>query len=528
MPKKTRKQTAEEIVQESRRELTAALADGSDKELLLTKIRELATRYADELDRKIIARKEEMEQDDNSHYLIYRVLGIKRGEGKLIDIYQNKGRFLYKYAGSFLEEAASLCFSFKNIDGCKTTVQNTMGQRPKTFEIDFLDGQNAIEVKWRDATTDGDHITKEHTRVKVIQSYGYVPVRVMFYYPQRKQAIRVQNTLKTIYAGVKGEYHAGEERMPGAMLKIIQVMISKPFWRSLQMKGHLMKVDQILHGDAVASLKDLPDNSADLVYFDPPFFSQKSHTLSNKGAEKTFTFDDCWDSLESYLNLIRSVLRESKRALRDTGSVFLHCDRSASHHIRVLMDEVFGTENFQSEIIWSYKRWSNSKKGLLNAHQSIYFYSKTSDFKFNRSFTSYSATTNVDQILQARERDQNGKAVYKRDSDGNVVLGKEKKGVPLSDVWEIPYLNPKAKERVGYPTQKPVSLLKQIIELTTDEGDLVIDPFCGSGTTCVAAKSVGRSFVGIDVSEDAVRLSMQRLEEMIISESRLLEVGKES
>lgn len=294
------------------------------------------------------------------------------------------------------------------------------------------------------------------------------------------------------------------------------------------MKGHLMKVDQIIHGDAVTSMKNLPANSVDLVYFDPPFFSQKNHTLSNKGAEEVFSFDDCWASLESYLDLIRDVLGESKRVLKDTGSVFLHCDRYASHHIRVLMDGVFGTENFQSEIIWSYKRWSNSKKGLLNAHQSIYFYSKTSDFKFNRAFTSYSATTNVDQILQARERDKNGKAVYKRDSNGNVILGKEKKGVPLSDVWEIPYLNPKAKERVGYPTQKPVSLLKQIIELSTDEGDLEIDPFCGSGTTCVAAKSAGRSFVGIDVSEDAVRLSRQRLEEMIISESRLLEVGKES
>jgi site-specific DNA-methyltransferase (adenine-specific) len=221
-----------------------------------------------------------------------------------------------------------------------------------------------------------------------------------------------------------------------------------------------MKVDQIIHGDAVAGMKILPANSVDLVYFDPPFFSQKSHTLSNKGAEKVFSFDDCWDSLDSYLDLIRDVLFESKRVLRDTGSVFLHCDRYASHHIRVLMDEVFGVENFQSEIIWAYKRWSNSKKGLLNAHQSIYFYSKTSDFKFNRAFTSYSATTNVDQILQARERDKNGKAVYKRDSDGNVVLGKEKKGVPLSDVWEIPYLNPKANERVGYPTQKPVNLLK--------------------------------------------------------------------
>lgn len=294
------------------------------------------------------------------------------------------------------------------------------------------------------------------------------------------------------------------------------------------MKGLLMKVDQIVHGDAVVSLKTLPADSVDLVYFDPPFFSQKNHTLSNKGAEKVFSFDDCWDSLVSYLDLIRNVLEESKRVLRDTGSVFLHCDRTASHHIRRLMDEVFRSENFQSEIIWTYKRWSNSKKGLLNAHQSIYFYSKTSDFKFHRTFTSYSSTTNVDQILQARERDKNGKAIYKRDASGKIVLGKEKKGVPLSDVWEIPYLNPKAKERVGYPTQKPVNLLKQIIELSTDEGDLVVDPFCGSGTTCVAAKSVGRSFVGIDVSEDAVRLSRQRLEEMIISESRLLEAGKES
>jgi type II restriction enzyme len=211
MLKKTKKQTAKEIVQESRRELTAALADGSDKKLLQIKIREMATRYADELDRKITDRQEEMERDDDSHYLIYRVLGIKRDEGKMIDVYQNKGRFLYKYAGSFLEEAASLCFWFKNIDGCKTKVKNTLGQNPKTFEIDFLDGQNAIEIKWRDATTDGDHITKEHTRVKSIQSHGYVPIRVMFYYPLRKQAILIQNTLKTLYAGVKGEYHAGED-----------------------------------------------------------------------------------------------------------------------------------------------------------------------------------------------------------------------------------------------------------------------------------------------------------------------------
>jgi site-specific DNA-methyltransferase (adenine-specific) len=218
-------------------------------------------------------------------------------------------------------------------------------------------------------------------------------------------------------------------------------------------------------------------------------------------------------------------LVQSKRVLKDTGSVFLHCDKTASHNIRIVLDKIFGKDNFQSEIIWSYKRWSNAKKGLLNSHQVIFFYSKTENFKFNTLYTDYSATTNLDQILQDRERDENGKSVYKRDENGNAVLGKEKKGVPLSDVWEIPYLNPKAKERTGYPTQKPVLLLNQIINIATDEGDLVLDPFCGSGTTCVSAKLLKRNYIGIDISLDAIELANTRLKEMIISESNLLLKG---
>ncbi len=174
-------------------------------------IKNLAEIYSANLRGKIEARKEEMKADDNSHYLIYRVLGITNEEGQLIDVYQNTGRFLYKYAGSFLEEATTLCFNYKFPEGIKTKVENTIGQRPKTFEIDFLNDNDAIEIKWRDATTDGDHITKEHTRVQVIRSHGYKPIRVMFYYPQRTQAIRIQETLKTLYAGVKGEYYGGDE-----------------------------------------------------------------------------------------------------------------------------------------------------------------------------------------------------------------------------------------------------------------------------------------------------------------------------
>ncbi|GAB3568440.1 ApaLI family restriction endonuclease [Spirosoma luteolum] len=178
---------------------------------LKEKIQQLAESYSANLKEKIEERTEEMKADDNSHYLIYRVLGITTEEGQKIDLYQNTGRFLYKYAGSFLEEAATLCFNYKFPDGVKTKVKNTQGQRPATFEIDFLNDKDAIEIKWRDATTDGDHITKEHTRAKVIREHGYKPIRVMFYYPQRGQAIKIQETLKTLYSGLDGEYYGGDE-----------------------------------------------------------------------------------------------------------------------------------------------------------------------------------------------------------------------------------------------------------------------------------------------------------------------------
>ena len=173
-------------------------------------IASLAEKYAQALERKVAERVEEMQQDNLSHYLIYQVLGVDEKEGYLIDLYQNKGRFLYKYAGSFLEEAALLCFKYKFPESEKIKIPNNQGLRPKTFEIDCLVDKRAYEIKWRDATTDGDHITKEHTRVKAIQSQGYVPVRVMFYYPNRTQAIRIQKTLETLYTGVDGEYYYGD------------------------------------------------------------------------------------------------------------------------------------------------------------------------------------------------------------------------------------------------------------------------------------------------------------------------------
>ena len=176
-------------------------------------IRARAQHHADALKTKIDERVAEMANDDTSHYLIYRVLGVATKEGHLIDVYQNKGRFLYRYAGSFLEDAAKLCFLHK-FPNTRTgeRIPNTIGQRPKTFEIDcLLPNDDALEVKWRDATTDGDHIQKEHTRMRNIKDAGYKPIRVMFYYPNREQAQRIQRTIEDLYRGVGGEYHYGDD-----------------------------------------------------------------------------------------------------------------------------------------------------------------------------------------------------------------------------------------------------------------------------------------------------------------------------
>ena len=173
-------------------------------------IRALADEYARQLKEKIDERVGDMDADDKSHFLIYQVLGISDEEGHLIDVYQNKGRFLYRYAGGFLENAAKLCFKSAFPDSGALRIENTQGRRPKTFEIDCLVGTDALEIKWRDATTDGDHITKEHTRIQAISAAGYTPIRVMFYYPNRDQAVKIQKALETLYAGVSGKYYFGD------------------------------------------------------------------------------------------------------------------------------------------------------------------------------------------------------------------------------------------------------------------------------------------------------------------------------
>lgn len=143
-------------------------------------------RYREELQKKIKEREVEMQSDNNDHYVLYNALGFTSDEGYQIDYQQNVGRFLYKYAGSLIEELAIRCFKLSHPNAQeKVKLPNTIDHSPKTVEIDCLIDNRAIELKWKDATTDGDHIKKEHKRVKIIKDAGYTPIRVMFFEPNR-------------------------------------------------------------------------------------------------------------------------------------------------------------------------------------------------------------------------------------------------------------------------------------------------------------------------------------------------------
>ena len=290
-----------------------------------------------------------------------------------------------------------------------------------------------------------------------------------------------------------------------------------------------MATEAVTHvGDCLEVMAEMLPESVDLVYADPPFFTQKVHGMETRDGSARYGFPDIWEDAGEYADFIVERAAKMRDVLKPTGSLFFHCDKSASHIIRVELDKVFGAKNFQSEIIWHYKRWSNGKRGLLPAHQTIFFYSKTSDFKFNTMLQEYSPATNIDQIMQRRVRDSRNKSVYLQDDCGAVVGNGAKKGVPLSDVWEIPFLNPKAKERVGFPTQKPFLLMKRIIEIATDERDTVLDPFCGSGSTLVASQLLGRNSIGIDIDSDAIELTERRLANPVVSDSLLMANGRES
>ena len=256
-------------------------------------------------------------------------------------------------------------------------------------------------------------------------------------------------------------------------------------------------------------LKEIPDESIDLIYIDPPFNSNRNYETFWGDTEEKRAFDDRFGDADAYISYMRLRIVELYRVLKKTGSFYYHCDWHASHYVKIMLDQIFNFNNFQNEIAWHYKRWPVRTSYFQRMHDTIFFYSKTADPKriFNTEYGGRTESTlrrwKDKQIIASH--DEKGKRL----PSGS--LEESSRGVPIDDVWNIPIIAPSAKERLGYPTQKPIALLERIISVSSNKGDVVLDAFCGCGTTLVAAQKLGRKWIGIDISPTACRVMAQRL-----------------
>ena len=201
-------------------------------------------------------------------------------------------------------------------------------------------------------------------------------------------------------------------------------------------------------------------------------------------------------------------IKEMHRILKPTGSIYLQMDTKINHWMRCIMDDIFGYDKFRNEISWWYKRWSNISFGFQKMHDVILFYSKDKS-KFNIQYQDYAKPNEIEDTVRGVI---DGKLVRLKNEDGSYKKREtENKGVPLHDVWEIQHIQPTAKERLGYDTQKPKALIERIIKASSNEGDLVADFYLGSGTTAVVCKELNRNFIGCDINPRAIEITLQRL-----------------
>ena len=289
-------------------------------------------------------------------------------------------------------------------------------------------------------------------------------------------------------------------------------------------------------GDNLDVMRGINSECIDLIYLDPPFNSDRNYAapIGSEAAgaafKDTWTLDDvdlAWHgqiadehsglyaiidaagechstSMKAYLIMMGVRLLEMKRLLKPTGSIYLHCDPTASHYLKMVMDAVFGKAFFRNEIVWCYRKWSVGSGQFVRNHDAILLYSKSENPTFNVQFVPVSKGT------MKRWKGRKQQATVTNGVRRASATESEAKS-PCPDWWEISIINPNAKERLGYPTQKPLELLNRIINASSDLGDMVLDPFCGCATACVAAEHLQREWIGIDLSEKAADLVRHRL-----------------
>lgn len=290
--------------------------------------------------------------------------------------------------------------------------------------------------------------------------------------------------------------------------------MNKIYWGdNLQVMSHL--------------LKDFR-GEIDLIYIDPPFDSKadykkkikiKNTKVSNDNSSfEEKQYGDIWTN-DEYLQFMYERIVLCRELLKDSGSLYIHCDWHKVHHLRMICDEVFGADNFQNEIIWSYKTGGIPQNGFAKKHDNILFYSKTANFKFNMLYEKAYIPTLAGRTFAIEEL---GAKIDEEGCPDCGLKGQWYKMSSMRDVWNVTALFRNSQEREDYPTQKPEEILNRVIQASTDEGDIVFDCFMGSGTTQASAMKLGRRFIGADINLGAIQTTTKRLLN-IAEENKLLD-----
>jgi len=260
--------------------------------------------------------------------------------------------------------------------------------------------------------------------------------------------------------------------------------------------------------DNLERLVEFPSESVDLIYLDPPFFTNRHYEVIWGDEAEVRSFEDRWEGgVQHYIGWMKPRVAEMRRVLKPTGTLYLHCDPHANHHLRVMLDDIFGPKRFLNEIVWHYQTSGGApKKTLIRNHDTIFRYAKgkARDVTWTAPREPWPEKT-----LKKWQRDEEGR-IYHIHNDTGKRYYINPDGKLMDDVWDIT-LAARSKERLGWPTQKPEALLQRIIEASSNEGDIVLDPFCGCGTTVAVAERMKRRWIGIDISPTAITVMGRRL-----------------
>lgn len=327
---------------------------------------------------------------------------------------------------------------------------------------------------------------------------------------------------------------------------VVDMFKSDGYTRSFTSEGTLFYGDchKFLSGDNYRGGRHIPDKTVDLIYLDPPYSSDEKYNLTyDDNTAQRMVYNDTWKwnpksddeyeelvkmntsisnvilglkqilgktSLFAYLVYMAFRLTDLHRVLKSTGSIFLHCDPKAGHYIKIVMDGVFGKDNFRNEIIWYYRGRGMRKNTYQHKHDIILYYGKTNKTVFNADDVLVSHDKN--HVHRYNKIDEDGRkyALIKKGSSENYSRVYLKDGLIPDDVWIIPFIH--GDEYIGYPTQKPEALLERIILGSSNPGDVVLDPFCGGGTTLIVADRWKRKWIGIDATYASIAITKRRFE----------------